>query len=125
MRIVKAIDSPWLGVLLERKLAVAVVLLGFVIASFPARNSDLWLHLATGRALAQGQADPHTDPFAYTTDGAYWVNHSWLIDRIAYEFFSRSPDGFTLMVAKCVLVTLLAVVLLVLGWRGGGLGWPG
>src|SRR5262245_38105483 len=44
-------------------LAVLVLSLAFLAASFPARNSDLWFHLATGRRLAQGQYTFGTDPF--------------------------------------------------------------
>src|SRR5947209_6010028 len=36
-------------------LGFLVVCLAFLLASFPARNSDLWTHLARGRLLAHGQ----------------------------------------------------------------------
>src|SRR5690348_12286356 len=51
----------------DRLLALLVVILAFLTASFLAHNSDLWFHLATGRLLAHGQFSFGTDPFAYTT----------------------------------------------------------
>src|SRR5262245_20319318 len=59
-----------------------VCALAFLLASTPARNSDLWLHLASGRLLAQGQFGQ--DPFSSTTTGVFWVNHSWLSDAALY-----------------------------------------
>src|SRR5690349_20225504 len=52
----------------------------FLSASFVARNSDLWLHLAIGRLIVNGQYSFGVDPFAYTTVGDYWANHAWLSD---------------------------------------------
>ncbi|HEY1860736.1 MAG TPA: hypothetical protein VGG61_10300, partial [Gemmataceae bacterium] len=64
-----------------------VLVLAFLSASFLARNSDLWFHLATGRLLAQGQFTFGVDPFAYTTQGVYWACHSWLFDLGLYELY--------------------------------------
>src|SRR5262249_45501347 len=60
---------------LDALLAVSVCALAFLLASTPSRNSDLWLHLASGRSLLQGQARLGADPFASTTAGVFWVNH--------------------------------------------------
>src|SRR5271154_3870834 len=59
----------------DRGLVAIVMLLAFLLASFVARNSDFWLHLASGRLIVEGQASFGVDPFAYTTAGTYWVNH--------------------------------------------------
>src|SRR4051812_12543808 len=64
--------------------AALVLAFAFLAASFPARNSDLWLHLATGRLLARGEYTFGADPFAYTTSGVYWANHAWLFDLCLY-----------------------------------------
>src|SRR3954447_15938290 len=66
-------------------LATLVLAFAFLAASFTARNSDLWLHLATGRLIADGQYPFGTDPFAYTTENAYWANHAWLADLALYK----------------------------------------
>jgi tetratricopeptide (TPR) repeat protein len=94
-----------------RFLILLVLVLAFLTASFLARNSDLWFHLATGRLLAQGQFSFGTDPFAYTTEQVYWANHSWLFDLGLYELY-RLIGGTGLVVLKALLVAALAGLLL-------------
>src|SRR5437868_4775521 len=65
---------------LDRVLVVMTVVFAFLCTSFTARNSDFWMHLATGRLVAQGEYTIGVDPFAYTTTGQYWANHAWLYD---------------------------------------------
>src|SRR5207249_823842 len=72
---------------LDALLAVSVLVLAFLLASFAARNSDLLMHLATGRALLDGTYKFGADPFSFTTHGVRWVNHSWLWDVAAYLVF--------------------------------------
>ena len=52
-------------------LAFFALLLAILLASFTARNSDIWLHLATGRALVNGTYTFGTEPFTYTGGGVY------------------------------------------------------
>jgi tetratricopeptide (TPR) repeat protein len=97
--------------------ATLVVLLAFLLGSSPARNSDVWRHLATGRALVEGSYWPGAEPFAYTTDGAGWVNPAWLFDLVAYALY-QAVGGAGLVVLKALLVAALAGLLLHLCWRG-------
>ncbi len=101
-------------------LAVLVVAFAFLAASFAARNSDVWLHLATGRAIAQGKSTFGVDPFSYTTRGVYWVNHAWLFDLALYAGFS-SLGGAALVAIKAALVALLAWLMLRIGRNEGPL----
>jgi tetratricopeptide (TPR) repeat protein len=105
---------------LDVLLAAGVLLLAFLLASFPARNSDLWLHLAAGRLIAQRDYHFGVDPFAHTTQGAYWVNHSWLFDLSIYGIY-QVLGGTGLVALKALLASLLAGVMLSLGARGGSL----
>jgi len=98
-----------------------VLILAFLTASSLARNSDVWFHLATGRLLAERQFSFGTDPFAYTTEGVYWVCHSWLADLAAYEFYTLI-GGTGLVVLKALLVTALAGLLLLVR-RPGSSAW--
>src|SRR5262245_3497319 len=41
--------------LLDGLLALVVVLLAVLLASSPARNGDVWMHLAAGKLLVAGQ----------------------------------------------------------------------
>ena len=100
-----------------------VLLLAFLCASSRARNSDLWMHLATGKALVQGRYHFGSDPFAHTVEGVYWVNHFWLYDLLCYALY-QTLGGSSLVLFKVALVVLLAVVLLRLSWEGGSLWVP-
>lgn len=109
---------------LDLTLAGIVIVLAFLVASFAARNSDLLMSLATGRALLNGSYKFGVDPFAYTTEGVYWVNHSWLYDVVVYLVYSVT-SGAGLVVMKAILTTLLAVVLLAVRRSGQSLWIPG
>ncbi|MCI0702050.1 MAG: hypothetical protein L0241_13285 [Planctomycetia bacterium] len=78
------------------------VLLAFMAASFVARNSDVWLHLAAGKRLFAGEYTPGSDPFSYSATDRGWVNHSWLLDAIAYLLYGGK--GAVLVAAKALVV---------------------
>jgi tetratricopeptide (TPR) repeat protein len=102
---------------LEMVLASGLVLLvAGVLASFPARNSEVWRHLATGRALVTGSCGLGVDPFAYTTEGIAWVNHAWLYDVLLFTAYQG--NGECLVGVKVLVVLALTVfVLLAAGLR--------
>jgi hypothetical protein len=107
-------EGQALGVARLNQALVAVVLvLGFLLASFAVRNTDFWMSLATGRALFQGEYRPWTgqDPFSYTAEGTYWVNHAWVFDLAVYKVY-EVLGAPALVVLKGLLVAALAWVLL-------------
>ncbi len=116
-------DSRRGGMGLDRVLTILVLALAFLAASFPARNSDLWFHLATGRLLAGGDFSFGTDPFAYTTGEVYWVCHSWLFDLTLYGLCNLI-GGAGLVVLKALLVTALAGLMLRVRRADAGAGLP-
>ena len=104
-------------------LAAVAIVLAFLIASFAARNSDVWLHLATGQRLLTGEYRPGTDPFSYTGSERTWVNHSVLYDVGAYLLFRADQSGMILLLAKALAVALAFG--LVIGIRRPGYPlWP-
>jgi hypothetical protein len=103
-------------------LAFLVLTLAFLSASFVARNSDLWFHLATGRLVAQGRFSFGVDPFSYTTKDVYWACHSWLFDLVFYELYGL-VGGTGLVVLKALFVAALAGLLLRVR-RIDGAFWP-
>lgn len=108
-------------------LAVLICGLGFLLASTSARNSDLWLHLASGRSISERLLPAGKDPFSSTTQGVFWVNHTWLSDLLLYQIF-KLGDGTALVVAKGILIALLAALLLCFRRRNEGFGisaWAG
>ncbi|MGH7173182.1 MAG: hypothetical protein ACRELG_23110, partial [Gemmataceae bacterium] len=103
--------------MLDGLLAVSICGLAFLVASTPARNSDLWLHLASGRALLQGTSRLGIDPFASTTQGILWVNPSWLSDVVLYQLFEHG-GGRALVFAKAFLLAGLAGLFFAFRRRG-------
>jgi len=104
-------------------LAVGVLTLAFLIASFSVRHSDFWMHLATGRLLAEGKYEFGKDPFSFVGTDRTWVNHAWLFDWLLYLLF-KAGGGPAVVVAKAVMLTLTAGLLLLA--RKPGQSWfPG
>jgi hypothetical protein len=133
------LTSTELGLLhvqLDAVLVAGALLLSFLLASVAVRNTDFWQHLATGRALVDGHYNPLTgqDPFSYTTQSQYWVNHSWLFDLLLYGVTwlvgGSNPDvsavaaGPVLVLLKALLVTATAAVLLLIRRPGRSLWLP-
>jgi hypothetical protein len=117
-------DSPYgenlrLRARLDRVLIVLTVGFAFVLASATIRNSDIWVHLASGRYLVWTAGDFATEPFAQTSAGAATAHPSWLFDVVSYLVYAAS-DGVGLGIFKALLVALLAAALLWAGWPGGG-----
>jgi hypothetical protein len=109
---------------LDGALVLFVLAFAFLVALFPIRNSDLLLHLATGRALVHGDYHFGADPFTYTADGVYWVNHSWLFDLASYALYQMTGSGGELLVIlKALGIAALAGVLLLAGRRPGQSLW--
>ncbi|HZY87009.1 MAG TPA: hypothetical protein VFE78_19395, partial [Gemmataceae bacterium] len=84
---------------------VFVAVFGLLLASFPARNPELWARLAAGRALVGG--------------GLRQVGPTWLYDVLSYGLF-QAAGGAGLVAVKAVVLACLAVVLVRLSAAGGG-----
>jgi tetratricopeptide (TPR) repeat protein len=99
---------------LDLLLVAVVVVLAFLLGSFVAHNSDVWMSLANGRLLAKGDYKFGVDPYSYTTKGVYWANHSWLFDLISYGVYQLTTD-VGLGIFKALLGVILAGVMLASG----------
>lgn len=107
---------------MEKLLIVMICGLAFLLALTPARNSDLWLHLASGRwLLGNGIFPDGRDPFSSTTQGVYWVNQTWLSDLLLYGIY-RVGNGTALVFAKSILMALVAALFFCFRGRGEGMG---
>ena len=89
--------------------ALFIALFTFLLASFPAQNSDLWAHLAAGRDVAHGRA-----PIADAASG-----QSWLYDLVCYGVYSVT-GGAGLVIGKALLVAGLGLALFRLSRAGTG-----
>ncbi len=101
---------PWLRPAL---LLGMVPVIGFLLAAFPARNSDLWFHLAKGLWLAGGQFARAADP---SGSAGLCVNHSWLTDLLAYWLY-QGLGGWGLVFLKALVFAAVALLMLLLGWK--------
>ncbi|HEY7326886.1 MAG TPA: hypothetical protein VH592_04570 [Gemmataceae bacterium] len=103
-----------------------VLIFAFFAASFAVRNSDFWLHLASGRLIAEGRYPFGADPFAFTTENHYWANHAWLFDWPLYLLYTRLGEqvgGVVVVVLKALFVSLVALVLMNVRRPNSRLGW--
>src|SRR5438094_2399516 len=108
---------------LDGLLVVAVLALAFLLASFPARNPDLWGNLAVGRMVAHGEYPFGVDPFSALDPAPVWINPAWLTGLLLYSLY-KLAGGPALVVLKAALVTVLASVLLLTSRRNGRLWLP-
>jgi tetratricopeptide (TPR) repeat protein len=97
---------------LEWVMVPVVLALGFMLASFAVRNSEFWMHLATGRLIAEGKYEFGKDPYSFATEGRTWVNHSWLYDLLLYKAYDLNPDHSAVVYIKAALVAVMALVML-------------
>jgi tetratricopeptide (TPR) repeat protein len=126
--------APWQGALAERAFnvsdvqytrrgwaaALLVVLLASFLAASPVRNTDFWLHLASGKAIAQGNWQ--ADPFSYTSEQAKG-NPCWLYDLLCYWLYVGVGES-GLLAFKYLLVAGLALVLMAGGRIGNSIILP-
>ena len=104
-------------------LALVGVVLAFLLGSFAARNSDLWLHLAGGRLIAEGQLNLGTDPFGFVAPDRPWVHTSWLTDLAAYLAYKADPTGVILVGVKAAVFAVAFGLFYFLRQPGHAL-WP-
>ena len=90
-------------------MALLVLAFAFLSASYPVRESGLWMHLALGRLLGAGEYQFGVDPLSYTTSGIYWANHAWLFDLVLYVVYQHL-GGAAVVLFKAATAALLAGV---------------
>src|SRR5262245_5448059 len=100
--------TSWLDGLVALAVLLLAGLLGLVVV--PARYTDVWQHLATGRLIAQGQYQFGADPFCYTTANELWVNHSWGYDVGLYWLYDSF--GAAGVIAIRAAISLFVVLVL-------------
>jgi tetratricopeptide (TPR) repeat protein len=101
-----------LGPRLEWVAVLFVALFASLLASFPARNNDLWMHMATGRQLVQSVPSLGRTPETALSAG-------WLYDLVSYALY-QTFGGPGLVLIKAALVAALACFLLSLSRSESG-----
>jgi hypothetical protein len=110
---------------LDAAVVAAVLLFAFLVASFPASNPDFFRQLAAGRLVLHGNYPFGADPFAYSDEGVYIVNHSWLFGALMYLLYQIPSIGgaAVVVILKALLIAALAGILLRVGRRPGQSLW--
>ena len=98
---------------MEWLMAPVLMALAFFLASFAVRNSDFWMHLATGRHIANGNTKVlfGEDPYSHASEGRHWVNHAWLYDVVIYKLYNASASHSAVVFFKAGLAALLALAM--------------
>ena len=94
---------------------VVVVVVAVAVAALltwsPARDPDLWWHLATGRAALATHSTLPVDPFSFSFAGAPWRYKDLVADVALWSLFAHG--GF----AALLLLRLGCAAAIALGWR--------
>ena len=102
----------------DRILILLTLGFAFLLASSPVRNSDFWLHLASGKFIWEG-GSLSANPFSYTPSSG--VNNSWLYDLLVYLLYA-AVGGTALVIIKALGIVVLTGIIIRLGWKGT-VGW--
>jgi tetratricopeptide (TPR) repeat protein len=108
----------------DRIMAGLVLVFAFLLGATVIHNSDVFLHLATGRYLAADFSGIGVDLFCCTTEGVLWVNHSWLFDLLSYGLYSLYDGGLFLVLLRAAVVVGLAATLLQIRQREDNIWLP-
>jgi hypothetical protein len=97
---------------------VSGLVAGALAGTMEIRNNGIGWHLATGRWILEHGSVPTTDPFSLTAEGTPWIDHEWLFQMCVagIEFLGGTP---ALVAGRAIAIGLLALVLLIIGVRGG------
>jgi hypothetical protein len=91
----------------------AVALLGVRTVA----TSGVWIHLATGRAIAGGGI-PRTDPLSFATaPDAPWINPHWLYDLVLYGLWLAGGPGLATVLHAAAGALAFALVAAAAGRR--------
>lgn len=83
------------------------LLLILVLAFFPVRSDDLYMHLAIGRLFFQDMAFPQTDPFILIPGYHWHILHEWGSHLIYYFLFTAGKWNFVIFF-KVILILFTA-----------------
>ena len=102
-------------------LLLLVFVLSFLLASFAAANSDIWLNVAIGQRLSEGTFQFGVDPFSWATaatadkPAVFWVDQSWLFSFLFFHLYNL-VGGAGLVIGKAILFTAAIGLLSRIGW---------
>ena len=96
-------------------------------------DSDIWLHLMTGKHTLETRALTVPDPFSYTSNGNsaaypgeaktryFNLTHEWLAQMIMYSIHAASGFPGLVLLRAVLLIAFCGLVGLMVWWRTRGL----
>lgn len=87
-----------------------IVILFLLGALRPVEDGDLYLHLATGRLIAETGQVPSVDPFSVTARGQEWIAHEWLFAVTAGRLHALGGETLLLLLKLVAFVLYLAMI---------------
>lgn len=114
--------APMVGTTgLERAIALALGLVGFVVAAGVMTDNSLLTHVATGRLIIDGGSVPSTDPYSRFGLGQDWTVQSWLAS-VVYAVLDRLVGPAAIRAFHGLIGALVGVGLWRLSRPAGHLG---
>jgi hypothetical protein len=101
-------------------LALTAAVLAFLLASTPTRRTEVWSHLARGRALVVGEVQPDRNPQLLVPEDEPGRYRTVLYDLVLFGAF-RALGGTGVAVLNAALAALLALVVFRAGRTSGNL----
>jgi uncharacterized membrane protein YeaQ/YmgE (transglycosylase-associated protein family) len=121
-----SIAPPWLRPLL---LALTAILF-LTWFSGEVADTDIWLHLMTGRHTLENRALTVPDPFCYTSDLAataaeaktryFNLTHEWLAQILMYGIHAATGFPGLVLLRALLLIAFCGLVGLIVWWRTAG-----
>jgi tetratricopeptide (TPR) repeat protein len=100
-------DGRWTAPMLF--LAGLALIFAFIEGGSRSMNSDIWLNLATGRLMAEGNYQFGVDPFTWGSEGE-WINSSWLFSWSIYKLYVLAGTEWLGIVKAILAVGLVLLV---------------
>jgi len=95
---------------LDRTITILIFVAVFAMAVRVPVDTDMYWHLAAGRAIAETGRVPTTDPFSSTMRGQPWIDVYWLAQWSMYGVYSLAGmNGLAILVAVLVAVAFIFV----------------
>lgn len=100
---------------------VLVLALTFLLGSFTASNSDIWLHLDVGQRISMGNFSFGADPYSWLTEATpdqpavFWVHQSWLFSWLFFQLH-HLVGGEGLVIIKALLFAIAILILSRIGY---------
>jgi hypothetical protein len=79
------------------------------VVHFPLTDTDIWWHLAAGRAMSEGQAWLRSDIFSRISYGVPWIDLHWGFQVLTYRIWLLGGES-ALAAAKSAASALLALL---------------